>query len=319
MDKSEAHPSECEDDECDECQPSKAQRLMAYVATVLGQPPVIRSLSFVAMAALLLAWLQLVAEPNDLQRTSPLWFWFCVGVAAMAAVSFAAVFLTDPGRVPPEYRVPGATAADCEQARREASLHHRNRYACAVRFCDSCDGFKPPRAHHCSALKRCVLRMSHYCTFAATAIGLRNLKQYLQFLFYCLVGFAISIVGIVARLFFSELALSGSDWALVAFSVVLWLVALPNVLILFLQSGAGLLQNNTKIEVWERHWAVSDAAKQNRAYKYPYDHGNGFTNAIEIFGTNPILWWLPVVSTTVDGLHYAPLVPAAPAAARQTV
>ena len=31
------------------------------------------------------------------------------------------------------------------------------------RYCKHCQAWKPPRAHHCSAMGRCVLKMDHYC------------------------------------------------------------------------------------------------------------------------------------------------------------
>jgi hypothetical protein len=35
--------------------------------------------------------------------------------------------------------------------------------ASAVRFCRKCALYKPDRAHHCSQLGHCVLRMDHFC------------------------------------------------------------------------------------------------------------------------------------------------------------
>jgi ribosomal protein L40E len=32
-----------------------------------------------------------------------------------------------------------------------------------MRFCQKCQCYKPPRAHHCRVCGRCVLRMDHHC------------------------------------------------------------------------------------------------------------------------------------------------------------
>ncbi|CAE7389881.1 PFA4 [Symbiodinium sp. CCMP2456] len=42
------------------------------------------------------------------------------------------------------------------------------------RWCDSCQQWKPPRAHHSKRLGQCVLRMDHYCVITENIIGQRN-------------------------------------------------------------------------------------------------------------------------------------------------
>jgi palmitoyltransferase len=52
------------------------------------------------------------------------------------------------------------------------------------RYCTVCRHFKPPRAHHCSKLGRCVLCMDHYCKWIGSTIGFFNRKAFLLMLFY---------------------------------------------------------------------------------------------------------------------------------------
>ena len=56
------------------------------------------------------------------------------------------------------------------------------------RFCRKCDILKPPRAHHCSVLGRCVYEMDHYCPWMSNTIGKFNYKYFILFLFHFSTG-----------------------------------------------------------------------------------------------------------------------------------
>ena len=63
--------------------------------------------------------------------------------------------------------------------------------------CDICQTVKPPRTHHCSQCKRCVVRMDHHCVWIGNCVGLHNMKPFLLFLIYaiitCMYSFGICI------------------------------------------------------------------------------------------------------------------------------
>ena len=40
-----------------------------------------------------------------------------------------------------------------------------------LQFCKVCEGFKPPRAHHCRKCKRCCLKMDHHCIWLSQCVG----------------------------------------------------------------------------------------------------------------------------------------------------
>ena len=52
------------------------------------------------------------------------------------------------------------------------------------RECVICQTVKPPRTHHCSKCGRCVMRMDHHCYWVSNCIGLKNMKFFLQYLFF---------------------------------------------------------------------------------------------------------------------------------------
>ena len=56
------------------------------------------------------------------------------------------------------------------------------------RWCKKCKAWKPPRAHHCSMTRRCVLKMDHYCVWVGNTVGLLNYKNFVLFLFWAFLG-----------------------------------------------------------------------------------------------------------------------------------
>eukprot|EP01062_Namystynia_karyoxenos_P023739 TRINITY_DN19199_c0_g1_i1.p2 TRINITY_DN19199_c0_g1~~TRINITY_DN19199_c0_g1_i1.p2 ORF type:complete len:357 (+),score=103.04 TRINITY_DN19199_c0_g1_i1:83-1072(+) len=51
-------------------------------------------------------------------------------------------------------------------------------------WCRFCNEWKPPRAHHCSACERCVMRYDHHCDWVDNCVGERNHKCFILFLWY---------------------------------------------------------------------------------------------------------------------------------------
>ncbi|XP_012937136.1 uncharacterized protein LOC101861656 [Aplysia californica] len=50
--------------------------------------------------------------------------------------------------------------------------------------CLMCQRPRPPRCHHCTVCKECVLKRDHHCYFTRTCIGVNNQRYFLFYLFW---------------------------------------------------------------------------------------------------------------------------------------
>ena len=71
-------------------------------------------------------------------------------ISLLSVTSHMRTMLTDPGVVPVGY-----SPNHLLQEEKGESLP----------MCSRCNGFKPPRAHHCSQCDRCVMKMDHHCPY----------------------------------------------------------------------------------------------------------------------------------------------------------
>mmetsp|Transcript_62405 Transcript_62405/g.136414 ORF Transcript_62405/g.136414 Transcript_62405/m.136414 type:complete len:576 (+) Transcript_62405:199-1926(+) len=175
-----------------------------------------------------------------------------------------------------------------------------------LQFCEICQCYKPPRAHHCSDCGRCVLWMDHHCPWTGTCVGHDNMAAFVQFTHYvpvaCLHALIIHLE-IPIRLFL--LWYRGQRtifWKVLTkvhslVAIVMGIVAL--VVMLLVGSLA-----------FDLHWSLAnnlsmveellvDKAKDRRfvskeaQFLFPYDLGEK-GNYEEVFGSSWLTWILPI-------------------------
>ena len=68
-------------------------------------------------------------------------------------------------------------------------------YGMRLKFCESCNVFRPPRAAHCNDCNNCVAGFDHHCHWLSKCVGRGNYGYFVWFLiFFCLdCGFGVSV------------------------------------------------------------------------------------------------------------------------------
>jgi hypothetical protein len=66
-----------------------------------------------------------------------------------------------------------------------------------LQYCKICEGFKPPRSHHCQSCGHCVAKMDHHCPWINSCVGNKNHAAFLGFVCSVPVGCTYAMVIIV--------------------------------------------------------------------------------------------------------------------------
>ncbi|ORX83858.1 zf-DHHC-domain-containing protein [Basidiobolus meristosporus CBS 931.73] len=227
-------------------------------------------------------------------------------ILALLCVNYYLAITTDPGKVPWEWtpQLEGeVTVIEVKKSNVESP-----------RFCRTCSVYKPPRAHHCSACNRCVLKMDHHCAWLNNCVGHFNYPHFVRFLayvdiatFYALYvlfgrGFQIYDDSIHNRLW-DENTPSNFELAVLFSAFLLDMVIFLCVLGLSIYQLWSLILNVTNIEYLENE-KIDEMVerKQISRVKFPYDLGV-LENIREVLGRNILLWMWPQKAPG-DGLMY---------------
>eukprot|EP00041_Stephanoeca_diplocostata_P007778 m.112215 g.112215 ORF g.112215 m.112215 type:complete len:412 (+) comp17031_c1_seq13:256-1491(+) len=171
-----------------------------------------------------------------------------------------------------------------------------------LQYCQACDGFKGPRAHHCHTCGQCSLKMDHHCPWINSCVGYQNQGSFLLFV--------TSVpVGTIQATFIQFLYLwkhwddlhRAPFFTIVLFGIGLSFGVTVAVSTMAFMQIQNVIRNKTELEGW-----IETKAKSRRKYTtlepytHPYDVG---------IGRNISVFLQQVFSSTFDGLYGWPLAP----------
>jgi len=128
--------------------------------------------------------------------------------AYFSLMSFSSLLrtgLSDPGIIPKGLKVEAtvstprsATAATHPPYTQDVFVKGKK---VSLKYCRTCNFYRPPRASHCSTCNNCVDGFDHHCPWVGNCVGKNNYRHFLVFVNFtvatCIVFFALSIVHLV--------------------------------------------------------------------------------------------------------------------------
>ena len=117
-------------------------------------------------------------------------FGICMLLVVLTQMFLSLLGCTDPGIIPqilPSYESTELTAIPISQKVKKISVIYKvyslnvKTHHLRVKFCNTCNIYRPPRTSHCSMCNACVERFDHHCPWVGMCIGKRNYKYYFSF------------------------------------------------------------------------------------------------------------------------------------------
>ncbi|CAD8121519.1 unnamed protein product [Paramecium sonneborni] len=154
------------------------------------------------------------------------------------------------------------------------------------RHCKNCRAFKPKRCHHCRQCKTCWLKMDHHCQWLNNCIGYGNYKLFINLLGYAWVLITFIMIT-YSRCYYDTMNSYSTD-------AKLFLVSFTFLFCCFLWI---LLTAFTLFHLWAIKQNITTLEYCESKPRQQIQKGI-WKNIFEVFGTNPLVWFLPIQPDT---------------------
>ncbi|KAJ8907280.1 hypothetical protein NDN08_007395 [Rhodosorus marinus] len=128
-----------------------------------------------------------------------------LSACTLVFVSLAA--MTDPGILPR-----GTTSPeDVPESDNAVRLVEVNGVPTIMKFCGTCQIWRPPRSHHCRKCDNCIEKFDHHCPYVGNCVGARNYHYLLKFIMSYLASMAFGFPMVILAITWESISLQSSQ------------------------------------------------------------------------------------------------------------